>query len=61
VSKSGEVVELSATLSCVLGASCTLSGRNAENISFLYTYTSANLVLFGVQRFVFFYGDELLL
>jgi hypothetical protein len=61
VSKSGEVAELSATPSCVLGAPCTLSGRNAGNIGFLYTCTSVNLVLFGVQRFVFFYGDELLL
>jgi hypothetical protein len=59
VSKSGEVPELSATFTCVLEAPCTLSKRNAENVGSLFTCTLANLVLFGVQRLVFFYGGEL--
>jgi hypothetical protein len=61
VSKSGEVPELSATSSCVLGAPCTISGRNTGNVGSLFTCTSVNLVLFGVQMFMFFYGGELLL
>jgi hypothetical protein len=60
VSKSGEVPK-SATSSCVLRAPCTLSGRNARNVGSLFTCTLANLVLFGVQRFMFFYGGELVL
>jgi hypothetical protein len=52
-SKSREVPELSATSIC--------SGRNAGNVGLLFTCTSVDLVLLGVQRFMFFYGGELLL
>jgi hypothetical protein len=51
-SKSGEVSGLSATSIC--------NGRNARNVGSLFTCTSMDLVLLGVQRFVF-YGGELLL
>ena len=54
----GEVSELSATSICVLGAPCTHSGRNAGNVGSLFTCTSVNLVLFGVQRFVFIFDGE---
>jgi hypothetical protein len=53
--------KLLATSISVLGAPCTHSGRNAGNVGSLFTCTSANLVLFRVQRFVLFYGGELLL
>jgi hypothetical protein len=58
MSKSGEVPELLATSSCVLGAPCTLSKRNARNIGSLFTCTSVNLVLFEVQRFMFIFDYE---
>jgi len=54
----GEVLELSATSICVLGAPCTHSRRNTGNVGSLFTCTLVNLVLFGVQRFVFIFGGE---
>jgi hypothetical protein len=42
-------------------ATSICSKRNAGNVGSLFTCTSTYLVLLGVQRFVFFYGGELLL
>jgi hypothetical protein len=42
----------------VLSATSICSGRNARNVSSLFTCTSTDLVLLGEQRFMFIFGGE---